>query len=249
MTTLKIADLNVTAAKIADGSIGTTKIVDGSVTNAKMAANAVSTAVLVDANVTTSKLAPFAVTTAALADLNVTTAKIADLNVTTAKLVDLNVTTAKLAAQSVTTSVLADLNVTTAKIADLSVTGAKISVAARTRREVHTWAIAAAVAVPVGSTDYIPPMFVSKLATETLTLISLRTRIASGTSATINFGQKPAGGAEVIVLTGHLVTTTSATSTAINAVLADFDELRPAVNAVSGSPLNMTITAIFERIT
>ncbi len=67
VTTIKIADLNVTSGKIADGSITsnkiaglsvtTDKITDGNITLSKMADNSVRTGNIIDANVTTEKLA------------------------------------------------------------------------------------------------------------------------------------------------------------------------------------------------
>ena len=87
VTTVKIADANVTTAKIADGNVTTPKIADANVTTAKIA----------DGNVTTPKIADSNVTTAKIADANVTTPKIADSNVTTAKIADDSVTNAKLA--------------------------------------------------------------------------------------------------------------------------------------------------------
>ena len=117
VTTVKIKDANVTAAKLAADAVTTVKIKDANVTAAKLAADAVTTAKIADKNVTTEKLADNAVTTAKITDANVTTAKIADKNVTTEKLADSAVTTAK----------ITDANVTSAKIADSAITAGKIS--------------------------------------------------------------------------------------------------------------------------
>lgn len=57
ITTVKIADANVTNAKLAANSVGTTNIIDANVTNAKLASNAVQNANLAAASVTLSKLA------------------------------------------------------------------------------------------------------------------------------------------------------------------------------------------------
>ena len=62
------------------------KIADGNVTAAKLASNSVETDKIKDANVTTAKIADSNITTAKLASEAVTTAKIADANVTYAKL-------------------------------------------------------------------------------------------------------------------------------------------------------------------
>jgi hypothetical protein len=127
ITTIKIADENVTTGKLAAEAVTTAKIADANVTTAKLADNAVTTLKIADANVTTAKLADNAVTTLKIADANVTTAKLADNVVTTLKIADANVTTAKLADNAVTTLKIADANVTTAKLADASITNAKIS--------------------------------------------------------------------------------------------------------------------------
>lgn len=66
VTTGKISDLNVTAAKLAADSVTTAKIADLNVTAAKLAANAVTTAKITDLNVTTAKIADNAVTAAKL---------------------------------------------------------------------------------------------------------------------------------------------------------------------------------------
>ena len=69
-----------------DNTVTTAKITDANVTAAKLATDAVTTVKITDANVTTAKLATDAVTTAKITDANVTTAKIANNAVTAAKL-------------------------------------------------------------------------------------------------------------------------------------------------------------------
>jgi hypothetical protein len=115
------------------------------------------------------------------------------------------------------------------------------------RRETHTWAIGGDIKIAAADVDFIPPMFTSKLAGETLTLLSVRTRINSGTSATIKIVRKTSGGASADIATAISATTASTTSAAINTVIGNLDELRPEVTAVSGTPKNLTITAVFER--
>jgi hypothetical protein len=63
-------------SSLADNSVTTAKIVDLNVTAAKLAANAVTTAKIADLNVTTGKLADSAVTTAKITDANITAAKL-----------------------------------------------------------------------------------------------------------------------------------------------------------------------------
>lgn len=113
--------------------------------------------------------------------------------------------------------------------------------------ETHTWAIGGEIKVPASDTGFIPPMFASKLAGTTLTLVNIRTRINSGTSATIKMVRKTAGGAIADIATGVSVTTASADSAAIGTLINHNDEVRPEVTAVSGTPTNITITATFKR--
>jgi hypothetical protein len=127
VTTAKILNANVTAAKLASDSVETAKIVDANVTAAKLAADSVTTAKIVDSNVTAAKLAADSVTTAKILDANVTDAKLAANSVTNAKIADSAVDTAEIANNAVTTAKITDLNVTTGKLADGAVTTAKIT--------------------------------------------------------------------------------------------------------------------------
>jgi hypothetical protein len=68
VTTAKILDANVTAAKLASDAVTTVKILDANVTAAKIASDAVTTVKILDSNVTTAKIADDAVTAAKLAD-------------------------------------------------------------------------------------------------------------------------------------------------------------------------------------
>ncbi len=61
ITTAKIADSNVTAAKLATDSVTTAKIADSNVTAAKLATDSVTTAKIADGNVTFDKMAATAV--------------------------------------------------------------------------------------------------------------------------------------------------------------------------------------------
>jgi hypothetical protein len=97
-----IAASAVTTAKLADMSVSANKLANASVTSAALADMSVTTSALADANVTSAKLVDMSVTTAKLADMGVTSVKIADGNVTTAKLADMSVTTSKLVDGNVT---------------------------------------------------------------------------------------------------------------------------------------------------
>jgi len=73
VTTAKILDANVTAAKLASDAVTTAKILDANVTAAKIASDAVTTAKILDANVTAAKLA----SGAAITNIGYTPANIA----------------------------------------------------------------------------------------------------------------------------------------------------------------------------
>lgn len=101
-----LADLAVSAAKIAAGAVQTAKIADlsiitaklaaGAVDNGKLAALAVDAAKLADAAVTSVKIANAAVGSAAIANLAVGTAHIQDAGITNAKIANLAVDNAKI---------------------------------------------------------------------------------------------------------------------------------------------------------
>ncbi len=116
VTTLKITDANVTAAKLALDSVTTTKILDVNVTTAKIADSAITSAKILDGAIVAGDLATDSVTSIKILDGNITTAKLATDAITTIKILDGNITTAKLATDSVTTIKITDANVTDAKL-------------------------------------------------------------------------------------------------------------------------------------
>ena len=122
-----IRDLNVTTAKLADGSVTTIKIAADAVTNAKLADNSVAIEQMQDNSVNTPELVDAAVTNVKLADNSVSQSKMQDDSVGTAEIIDLNVTTAKLADNAVTTVKITDDNVTEPKLAPNSVTNRQIA--------------------------------------------------------------------------------------------------------------------------
>jgi hypothetical protein len=166
-TTFSVATSGITATQLASNAVTTAKILDANVTAAKLAtvtdgttldqSGAGSTLEVKAGGIGATQLATNAVTTAKITDANVTTAKIADANVTAAKLATVTdgvtldqlgtgstleiksggvgatqlasnaVTTAKITDANVTTAKIADGNVTTAKLADASVTDAKLA--------------------------------------------------------------------------------------------------------------------------
>lgn len=92
-----IGNNTITTGKIADNAVVAAKLADNAVTTGKLVDNAVTTAKLADNNIITGKVADFAITGAKLADDAVSTAKIADLAIGTSKLADNGVTAAKIA--------------------------------------------------------------------------------------------------------------------------------------------------------
>jgi hypothetical protein len=147
VTTAKLADNSITAAKVVSNAINTNHIADNSVTSTKIAANAVNTAQIADNAVTAIKIADNAVTatkvaagsinTTHVADNSVTSTKIAtnavnttqivDNAVTAVKIADNAVTATKISASSINTTHLTDNTVTSTKIADNAITSAKIA--------------------------------------------------------------------------------------------------------------------------
>lgn len=102
VTTVKIANYNVTENKLATSAVTTAKIKDGNVTAAKMAADSVNTAQMVNSAVTADKLSASAVTTVKINDGAVTAAKMAADSVNTTQMVDGAVTTDKIANNTIT---------------------------------------------------------------------------------------------------------------------------------------------------
>ena len=117
VTTAKLADDAVTAAKLASSAVVTASIVDDAVTAAKLASSAVVTASIVDDNVTQAKIADYAVGADQLAASAVVTASIVDDAVTQAKIADDAVGADQLAASAVVTASIVDDAVTLAKMA------------------------------------------------------------------------------------------------------------------------------------
>jgi hypothetical protein len=109
----------------------------------------------------------------------------------------------------------------------------------------HTFAVAGAIAVPVGDTDYIPGFYVMlKAAGHTAQIVSARHRINGGTSATVKL-QKT--GVDLTGFTGISVTTTSTTTNPTDQSVADGDYIALVVTAVAAAPLNMSFTVVVEH--
>tara|TARA_Y100001963_G_scaffold152100_1_gene236264 strand:- start:369 stop:1382 length:1014 start_codon:yes stop_codon:yes gene_type:complete len=117
VTTAKIADANITSAKMAADSVLTAAISNNQITNAKMADDSIGAAELIDGSVGT----------VALADSSITSAKLGANSVLTAAISDAQITSAKLGANSVLTAAISDAQITAQKLAGNSVTGAAIA--------------------------------------------------------------------------------------------------------------------------
>lgn len=94
--------INHDSAPASDGGIDTVWIVNGGVTSAKIATDAVTAAKILDGTVGTSELANLAVTTGKLADGAVTSLKIADGTIQAGDIGDAQVTTPKVADGAIT---------------------------------------------------------------------------------------------------------------------------------------------------
>ena len=84
--TAQIADIIITAAKLAADAVETAKIKDLNVTTGKLAANAVTAAKIADNTITGAKLVNKTVTATQIADTTITGAQIADNAITESKL-------------------------------------------------------------------------------------------------------------------------------------------------------------------
>lgn len=113
-----IADASVTAAKIADGAVGTAALADAAVTYDKIKDKAVGSAKLADNGVSAKKIASNAVQERHIFDGSVTEGKIGYGAVTANKISDGAVTQSKLAAESVSSEKIAAGAVTNEKVGD-----------------------------------------------------------------------------------------------------------------------------------
>ena len=113
-----IADASVTAAKIADGAVGTAALADAAVTYDKIKDKAVGSAKLADNAVSANKIASNAVQERQIFDGSVTEGKIGYGAVTANKISDGAVTQSKLAAESVSSAKIAAGAVTNEKVGD-----------------------------------------------------------------------------------------------------------------------------------
>lgn len=112
----------------------------------------------------------------------------------------------------------------------------------KTVRIPHTFTISGEVKVASGDDNYIPPFFVPVPAGQAVKVVALRHRINSGTSATVLLMRN---GSSLSPFTSTVTTTTGTTDPA-DVTLADGDSLALVVNAVSGTPKNLTCTVYLD---
>lgn len=139
VTTGKINNLAVTAAKLASGAVETGKILDGAVTSAKIetsgitganvSAGAIDTVHLAASGITLAKMAANSVGTVQLVDSGITQAKLASGAISAANITDSGITQIKLASGAVDTVNLVDSGITTVKLASGAVTIEKLALA------------------------------------------------------------------------------------------------------------------------
>jgi hypothetical protein len=123
-------------------------------------------------------------------------------------------------------------------------TGLKwVTAPAKLVRWSHTFAVPGEIKVASGDTDFIPPIFVSLAAGQTLKLVKARHVINSGTSVTCKL---QANGSDITGFTGISVTTTVADTDPADVDLADNDRLALVVTAVNGTPKNLSFSLVFE---
>jgi hypothetical protein len=111
----------VTTAKIADTNVTTAKLADGAVTLAKIAASIIDSTRIKDGGVGLQDLAPNSVNSAKIQDGSVAAVDLATNSVTTIKIADANVTTAKIAANAIDSTKIVDKGV---GYSDLTTAGA-----------------------------------------------------------------------------------------------------------------------------
>jgi len=103
---INIANKGITTAMIADGAISTLQLADLGVSLAKLAANSVDASKIVDGSVGTNELANLAVTLGKLAANSVDSSKIVDGSIATGDIANLAITSGKLAANALVNHVV-----------------------------------------------------------------------------------------------------------------------------------------------
>lgn len=109
--------------------------------------------------------------------------------------------------------------------------------ATKTLRIGHTWAVAGTLQAAT-----LPAIFVPEAGSQGATLVGLRTVIGSGTSAGVQVTRNGSNLGSVVT-----VTTTPATTTYSQAI-TDGDRLAIVLSALTGSPADLSVTAIVEHV-
>lgn len=107
----------------------------------------------------------------------------------------------------------------------------------KTFRTGHSWLIAGAIAAAT-----LPPIFIPEVGGQTTTLVAVRTQILSGTNVTAQMQHNGSN------LGSAITVTTTEGSTAFAQVISDLDRLGLALSSPTGSPADLTITAVLEHV-
>lgn len=108
----------------------------------------------------------------------------------------------------------------------------------------HTWSLQGQIAIAVGGTDYIPPLFVSTATGQTVKIIKAKHRLLSGGPAIVKLQRN---GVDLPGFTAISVTNVANVSDATDQTLAEGDELALVVTSVAGAPQNLSFTVVLEH--
>jgi hypothetical protein len=107
----------------------------------------------------------------------------------------------------------------------------------RTFRTGHTWLAAGAI-----TAGTLPPIFIPEASAQASTLIAVRAQILSGTSVTAQMQRNGTN------LGSAITVTTTPGSTAFSQAITDLDRLGIVLSTPTGSPADLSITAILEHV-
>jgi hypothetical protein len=232
VTTGKINNSAVTAAKLASDAVETAKILDGAVTSAKIqtsgitgsnvSAGAIDTVHLATSGVTLIKMAANSVGTIQLVDSGITQAKLAADAVATINLVASGITQPKLAANAVATINLVDSGVTFAKLSSDSVNTINLVASGVTQAKLAADAVATINLVDSGVTQ--PKLASGSVAT--INVIDSAITLAKMASGSVNTAQLVDSGVTQAKLASNAVNT-------INLVDSGITQPKLAANAIT----------------
>jgi hypothetical protein len=232
VTTGKINNSAVTAAKLASDAVETAKILDGAVTSVKIqtsgitgsnvSAGAIDTVHLATSGVTLIKMAANSVGTIQLVDSGITQAKLAADAVTTINLVASGITQPKLAANAVATINLVDSGVTFAKLSSDSVNTINLVASGVTQAKLAADAVATINLVDSGVTQ--PKLASGSVAT--INVIDSAITLAKMASGSVNTAQLVDSGVTQAKLASNAVNT-------INLVDSGITQPKLAANAIA----------------